>query len=115
MLPKNKRIPKQYFPYILKNAKRYNSEHLILYICPIDSIIKSKQSRFSFSLSKKVSPLASDRNKYRRRGYSVVSKYLKQTKGGFFCFFSFKKSKTKPTFDVLHGEIKELLETSSVL
>ncbi len=115
MLPQNRRIPKKYFPYILKNNKRHNSIHLLLYISPIDPSLKNKQSRFSFSVSKKVCSLAVDRNKYRRRGYSIVSKYTKQVKDGYFCFFSFKKSTTPITFSVLEKEAKELLSLSGVL
>ncbi len=115
MLSKNRRIEKKYFPYILKNSRRYISSHFLLYISPLDSSLASKKSRFSFSVSKKVCRLAVDRNKYRRRGYSVISKCVKQIKDSYFLFFSFKKFSTKPTFSVLEKEINELLSLSGVL
>lgn len=75
----------------------------------------SKDSKFSFSVSKKVSKKAVDRNKYRRRGYSIVSQYLSIIKPGFICFFSFKKSNKPPKFLDLEKEVKSLLSESGVL
>lgn len=72
-------------------------------------------SRFSFSVSKKVCPGAAKRNKYRRRGYSIISRYMKKINQGYFCFFSFKKGSVPAEFSVLEKEIKELLSTSLVL
>lgn len=115
MLPKNRRIARKDFPYILKNGKRYNSPALMLYVAPADPIKNPEPSKFSFSVSKKVCPKAVDRNKYRRRGYSVVSKNLNHTKPGHFCFFSFKKTPKPVNFQVLENEVKGLLSASGVL
>lgn len=115
MLPKNRRISKKYFPLILSKSKRHNSTHLILYLSPIDSGQKEEQSRFSFSISKKVCPKAVERNKYRRRGYAIISKHLAKIGDGHFYFFSFKKFSSQPTFSILEKEIKELLNTSLML
>ena len=115
MLPKKRRIEKKFFPYILKTAKRYNSASLLLYLSPINPSTKNKQRRFSFSVSKKVCYLEVDRNQYRRRSYSIVSKYIKQVKDGYFCFFSFKKFTKPPKFSELEEEVRSLLKTSSVL
>ena len=106
MLPKKRRIPKKEFPFILKNGKRLNSPHLLIYLA------KNKDdapSRFSFSISKKICKNAVDRNKYRRQGYSIISKNLNQTKTGYFCFFLFKKGKYPIQFSELNDEITSLL------
>lgn len=91
MLPKNRRIEKKYFGKITKFGKRYNSDLFSLYKLPISDKDTRVPSKFSFSVSKKVSKLAVDRNKLRRRGYSVVSKHIKSITPGFFYYFSFKK------------------------
>src|SRR3989338_9997717 len=104
MLPKKRRISRKEFPYILKNGKRYNSPSLLLYVAPADRD-GSKESKFSFSVSKKVCSKAVDRNKLRRWGYSVVSDNLKQIGFGYFCFFSFKKTLKPNSFSVLEKEV----------
>jgi len=114
MLSKNRRISREEFPYILKNAKRYNSPSLLLYVAPTDSN-NSKESKFSFSVSKKVCPKAVDRNRFRRWGYSAVRGSLKQVCLGYFCFFSFKKTLKPVSFSVVEKEVRELLSLSGVL
>ena len=112
MLSKNKRISKKYFPFILKNSKRFNSPHFVLYIS--ENNLKS-QSNFSFSISKKICKKAVYRNKYRRQGYSIINKYLNQIKNGFFFFFSFKKSTYPVDFNTLNDEIFSLLSVSHMI
>ena len=115
MLSKNRRISRKEFPYILAKGKRYNFPHFLLYVAPINSIDKKNSSRFSFSISKKVFSKAVDRNKYRRRGYSVIDLYKDSLKPGYFCFFSFKKGSSGITFDTLQKEILGLLSASAVI
>jgi|SRR3989344_114624 len=114
MLPKKRRISRKEFPYILKNGKRYNSPSLLLYVAPADQD-GSKESKFSFSVSKKVCPKAVDRNRFRRWGYSIVRGSLEQVRSGYFCFFSFKKTLKPISFSVLEKEARELLSLSGVL
>ncbi|MCX6701862.1 MAG: ribonuclease P protein component [Candidatus Zambryskibacteria bacterium] len=114
MLPKKRRIQRKDFPLILSKNKRYNSPNLLLHVTPINSN-KTKESRFSFSVSKKVCPKATDRNKYRRQGYSVISKNLNRIKPEYYCFFSFKKTSKPIIFSALEKEILELLSSSLVL
>lgn len=75
----------------------------------------AQPSRFSFSVSKKVFKRAVDRNKYRRRGYGVISRNIKSIKPGFFYFFSFKKIDKKILFSDLEKEIINLLDKAGVL
>lgn len=114
MLPKSRRIERKSFDYILKNGRRFNSPSFVLYLCPIDKIPTTAPSRFSFSVSKKVSRLATNRNKLRRRGYSVIRGNIKRIKPGFYCFFSYKKGyQTK--FSLLEEEVNGLLSTALML
>ena len=112
MLPKRRRIARKEFPNILKFGKRYNSEHLLL------TIIKTEQtspSKFSFSVSKKVLKNAVDRNKYRRRGYSIIRQLLKGVHQSFLCFFSFKRGSGDVKFRTLEKEITKLLSLAFVI
>ena len=112
MLPKKRRIPRELFPRILSESKHYNSQNLFLYSIRIN---QSLPSRFSFSISKKICKNAVDRNKYRRRGYSIINHHIKQIEQGYLCFFSFKKGSGKTTFKILEEQIIYLLHKASVL
>lgn len=115
MLPKKRRIPRKEFAHVFLGGKRINSPGLLLCVAPLNSGKKEEASRFSFSVSKKVYPRAVDRNKYRRRGYSVVSENTNQIKPGHYFLFSFKKTPNPPSFHELEGEIRGLLSRSGML
>ncbi len=112
MLPKKRRIARQAFTEILTRGKRYNSPNLLLYVAESSP---KEPSRFSFSVSKKVHKLAVDRNKYRRRGYSVVSQHVANARPGYLCFFVFKKGSGSIKFETLQKEVLDLLHTSGVI
>ena len=115
MLSKKRRIDRKNFTYILNKGKRFNSPHLVLYLAPITIENQEQNSKFSFSISKKILKRAVDRNKYRRRGYSVVSKQIKTIKPGFFCFFSYKKGDYPISFSQIEKETSELLSRSAMV
>jgi ribonuclease P protein component len=110
MLPKARRIPKADFLGILKQGKRLNSPHFLLYMAQNKDKIPT---RVSFSVSKKVAKNAVDRNTLRRRGYSAIKSFLNGVKGGYFLYFSFKSKDV--SFEQINKEIKELLSASGVL
>jgi ribonuclease P protein component len=112
MLPKTRRIQRQGFSSILSQGKRFASPHLLLYLTKGDM---AKNSRFSVSISKKVSQKATSRNTYRRRAYSVISKVIKRVNPGFLCVLTFKKTSTPPSFLELEKEITDLLQGAGVL
>ena len=112
MLPKERRISKKNFPYILSESRRYNSHHLLLYLSKIEGGSK-KMSQFTFSVSKKVSKLAVNRNRFRRQGYSVVER-IPNIKPGYFCFFTFKNT-LNLKYSQIEAEIVELLSLSGML
>ena len=115
MLPKKSRVSRKEFLKILNSGKKYNSPHILLYVVNLGLKESIKESKFSFSVSKKASSLAVDRNKYRRQGYSIINKHIKFIKPGFICLFSFKKGLPPLKFDILEKEIMELLSVSGVL
>lgn len=114
MLPQKRRINRSEIDYILKNSRRYNSPHLTLYLSRNPENMDS-DTKFSFSVSKKVCKGAVDRNKLRRRGYSIISKSVKNPKKGFLCFFLYKKDSDSLDFTAIESELKRLLSDSGVL
>lgn len=112
MLPKNRRIPRKNFSYILSNGVRLNSPKLLLYLAKIP---EKGLTRVAFSVSKKVCPKAVDRNKYRRIGYVSISNIVNKIKPGYFLFFTYKKGSVPTSLPVIDKEIKALLSDSSML
>ena len=115
MLPKKRRIEKREFRHIISRGKKLNGDNLLLYIAKIETDYELKDSRFSFSVSKKVTKGAVDRNRLRRVGYSVIEKSIERIKKGYFLFFVFKKNTVNVKFDVLEKEILKLLSEALVL
>jgi|SRR5581483_4870129 len=111
MLPKTRRIQRKEYSTLLSRAEKFNSPHLVLSVCQGGP----SPGRFSFSISKKVLKSAVGRNKWRRRGYSVIQKNLSGVKPGYYCFFSFKKNLQNIKFSDLEKEIIQLLNTAGVL
>jgi|SRR3989344_103235 len=75
MLSKSRRIPRKDF-LLIKNKGDFVSDNLLSlrFLKQVDG-----KSRFSFSVSKKVSNKAYIRNKLRRMGYLVAVEYLDKT------------------------------------
>lgn len=113
MLPKNRRIARKDFTYILANGRKFNSPILLLNIAKIAK--DSENSRFSFSVSKKVSKSAVVRNKLRRRGYSSIEKNIDKIKPAHFLFFNYKKGAEKLKYQEIEKEVVSLLEKSFML
>lgn len=115
MLPKRRRIPKSYFPYLLKVGQKTHTAHIFL--CAVNQNKENidKISRFSFSVSKKVSKSAVLRNKLRRRGYSIIKKHLEGVADGKLYLFSYKKDANKLKFSDIEQEIMMLLSKYTVL
>jgi len=112
MLPKNRRIQRVYFKTLLNSNKKFNSEHLTLFL---HNKKDGSPTVFSFSISKKNCKSAVLRNKFRRRSYSVISKNIKNIKPNFMCFFVFKKGFNKLSYFDLEKQILNLLQDSLVL
>ncbi len=115
MLSRKRKIPRKTFPYILSHNKKYNSKHFLLYLSvkPVED--KTSLSQFSFSVSKKVASLSTERNRIRRWGYEALNSEIKKIKPGYFLFFLFKKNKEPLSFNVILREIRGLLSDSGVI
>ena len=86
MLPKNKRIPRKMFPLLSNGAKKFKNNLFLLRFVPGNG----SQSRFCFSVSKKVAKSAVVRNKLRRTGYKLLEKYIPQIKSNILAMFSYR-------------------------
>lgn len=86
MLPKNRRIPRKMFPLLAKGAKVFKNKLFLLRFIQG----KDKNSRFCFSISKKVAKSAVVRNRMRRAGYRLLTKYIPQIKSNTIALFAFQ-------------------------
>jgi ribonuclease P protein component len=85
MLPKDKRVPRKMFS-LLSPAKTVNTSLFLLKFV----LLKGKEKRFCFSVSKKVAKNAVVRNRWRRKGYHFLEKYIPEIKNGTLAVFYFK-------------------------
>lgn len=100
MLPKNRRIPRKMFPFLFKGGQTYKNGVFLLRL----AVKQGQKSRFSFSVSKKISKSAVVRNRLRRTGYRLLQNRLDGIKPNVYALFSFLKLPTNK------GEISEHLE-----
>ncbi len=111
MLPKKQRINKKLFEKIFKEGKNYHSDFLGAKI----SRTKTENSQFAFTVSKKIAPTAVQRNLLRRRGYSIVQKYLPKIKTPIIGIFILKKGSNKLNTDEYKKEIEIILNKANLL
>jgi ribonuclease P protein component len=86
MFPKSKRIPRKMFPLLSNGAKVFKNNLFSLKFAFQDGA----DSRFCFSVSKKISKSAVVRNRLRRAGYRLLKKHLSEIKPKILANFSFK-------------------------
>jgi ribonuclease P protein component len=113
MLPSKKRVKKEMFPFVLKNGKIFHSKHISLKT----NILKNttKETKFSFVVSKKVSNKANKRNLIKRRGFSILREILDNIETGFICVFFLKKGVTDISYSELKEEILILLNKAKII
>ena len=85
MFPKSKRIPRKLFPLFTVGAKTFKNSLFFLKLVPYEA-----ESRFCFSVSKKVAKSAVVRNRLRRAGYRILSQFLPEIKSKVLVVLSFK-------------------------
>lgn len=104
MLPKKNRVDKKGVDFIFKKGNFIVSPSFAFKFILIKN---SPQPRISFITPKNIAKMAVKRNLLRRRGYSVLKRYIDQFPSGILGVFIFKK----PEEDVLkiENEIKTIL------
>ena len=104
MLPKKNRADKKDIDLLFKEVKFVNFPNLTFKY----SLTSDKEKKISFIAPKSVAKLAVKRNLLRRRGYSVLKKYLDQFPSGLLGIFVFKKYQEDAL--ILENEIKTILK-----
>lgn len=108
MLPKSKRLSTETFKKIIEKGQSFHGPFLI-----IRAYKTAKQSHFGISVPKKVSKLASSRNKIKRQIYSIISKL--NIKEGFEVIVIAKTGLEKLNFDNIRDEVEKIFVKSSLL
>ncbi len=108
MLPKSKRLTTEEIES-LSNGKSVFGTLISM------RAIKSDTLKFAVSVSKKVVPLAVDRNRLRRRIYAALPSLIPEIKTPVFIMFMPKKEILVASMDVLKSEIGALLRKLGIV
>jgi ribonuclease P protein component len=116
MFPKKNRVSKKAFEVVLKKSRLVSSPNLTLRF----TINQDSPPRISFVAPKAVVKKAVGRNQLRRRGYTILQKYINQLPTGFLGIFFFgkksignfsgRKNKNYNPIQNLEYEIKNILD-----
>ena len=108
MLPKNKRIPRDMHSLFKASKALKGKVFLVRYV-----VYNGKNSRFSFSISKKLAKNATVRNKMRRQGYRVISRIIDIVEPKHLVSFSYKS--VPKNINEIETEIYDLLSKSKII
>ncbi len=110
MLPQKQRIPRKMFPLLSsKEVASFGNELFNFRFILSDE----SNSRFCFSVSKKISKSAVVRNRIRRAGYRILSKNIGNIKSGVIAIFRFKKLPKND--DEIESNINLILKGSKLI
>lgn len=112
MLPRQYRLPlRTEFKRIKKEGRIIQGRFFSLLICPQLPITNCQllPSRFAFIVSKKISPLASRRNRIRRLLSEAIYSFLSKIKPGFDFVFLIKKTIIGKNLVEIKREVESLL------
>lgn len=109
MLPKHKRISKDSFKSILLKGTMYHADHFTLRTLP------SEKEGFAVLVSKKVAASAVDRNRIRRRVYSLLRDLLPQIKASSKNVISAKVGAKSLSFESQKEEVLKLLQKARLI
>ncbi len=112
MLPRARRIDKTTFKTLTGRGMSYHSPLLFL---SVYSSNEKLPSRFAVLCSKKVSSLAVDRNRQRRRVYRSLQGILSNVRLGFFGIITLKKEAKESTFAELDILVRNLLKQAGLI
>lgn len=104
MLPKKNRADKKTIEKIFKEGRILSSPYFSLRFIRTN---KKEGAQISFIVPKTVSKSAVKRNALRRKGYRILSKYIKDVPEGTLGAFIFKKNLEDS--EVIENEVKNLL------
>lgn len=111
MLSRKLRLRKrQDFDSVYKKGKSYSCKYLKVYVLNTDL----PQQRCGFSISKKVSKKAVERNKLKRQLSFVLREELKSLKNGMDIVFVVRGVILELSFDDIKYNVKELLKKANL-
>jgi len=117
MLPRIYRLPlRNEFRRIKKTGKLIQGRFFSLIICSQLSVSSSQSaSRFSFIVSKKISPLAVQRNRIRRLLSEAIYSGIEKIKPGFDFVFLVKKEILNKSFVEIKKEIESIFANENLI
>jgi ribonuclease P protein component len=111
MLARKSRLRKrQDFDSVYKKGKSYSCKYLKVYILNTDL----PQQRFGFSISKKVSKKATERNKLKRQLSFVIREELKSLKTETDVIFVVRSIILDLSYDDIKHNVRELLKKANL-
>ena len=112
MLPQNRRIPRKMFSLLQNKAKVFrNKLFLLRFVSKSEPM--NRNSRFCFSISKKVAKKAVIRNKFRRTGYRLLKNHLSQIKPEILAVFTFRE--VPKDNEEIAKNLESILEESNLI
>jgi ribonuclease P protein component len=110
MISRSKRLTTQLFKEIIQKGTAFHGQFFIVRCLNTQGL-----SRFGVSVPKKVSKTAVERNKARRRVYSIIKKYQERLVSGKNAVFIMKVGSEKISFAELSNEIEKIFVKSGLL
>ena len=98
------------FPLLADGAKVFKNNLFLLRFVPNN---EQKNSRFCFSVSKKVAKSAVVRNRMRRSGYNLLKKHIPQIKPNTLATFSYRAA-PKNNDDIIKN-LESILKESNLI
>jgi len=106
MLPKSKRLTRRDFESVLKKGVVYHSPFFTLKFYPVN-----QQLRFAVVVPSKIVKKASQRNLFRRSGYSAVREIIKTTRFQGAAILFFKKTALTLRKEILKAEVERIIKS----
>lgn len=110
MLPSSKRLTIPLFKEVIDKGRSLHSDFFIIRL-----LKSSGQSRFSVSVPKKVAKGAIERNKIRRRAYSVIAAIYSKAKSGIHGVLVAKSPVSKADFQDILSDIESFFVKTGLL
>ncbi|KKT45125.1 MAG: hypothetical protein UW34_C0005G0011 [Parcubacteria group bacterium GW2011_GWA2_44_15] len=112
MIPSSRKVGKDLFETLMKKGRSFTSESLNVRILAVTG---GQPARFSVVVAKKMEKSAVQRNKYKRRVYSLLRPFLDKVQPGSVCALFLKKKVGKGDLSLLNTEIKTFFKKFALL
>lgn len=106
MLPKKKRVTKDFFKLLMKEGKTISTQLFLFYL------LKNESPRYAFVAPKGIFKSAVKRNKFRRIGYNILRSIPISTGAGVFMY---KKQAINAKTEDIKKDIELILKKAGFL